>query len=64
MEFQNTINKSVTRIGIGLHSARLVDLTIHPAPANTGIVFRRSDLTGIDTTILAHISNVADVSLN
>jgi len=64
IEFQNTINKSVTRSGIGLHSARLVDLTIHPAPANTGIVFRRSDLTSIDTTILAHISNVADVSLN
>jgi len=64
IDLQNTINKSVTRSGIGLHTARLVDLTIHPAPANTGIVFRRTDLTGIDNTIPAHISNVADVSLN
>lgn len=64
IDFQNTINKSVTRSGIGLHTARLVDLTIHPAPAHTGIVFRRTDLTGIDPTIPAHISNVADVSLN
>lgn len=64
LDCQNTINSSVTRSGIGLHSARLVSVTIRPAPVDTGIIFYRSDLTGIDTAIPAHISNVSDVSLN
>lgn len=62
--YQNTVNSSVTRSGIGLHTARLVSITLRPAPANTGIIFHRSDLTGIDTAIPAHIYNVSDVSLN
>ncbi|MGB2097526.1 MAG: UDP-3-O-acyl-N-acetylglucosamine deacetylase, partial [Candidatus Puniceispirillales bacterium] len=64
LDRQKTVNTSVTRSGIGLHTARLVVITIRPAPVNTGIVFYRSDLTGIDTAIPAHISNVSDVSLN
>jgi UDP-3-O-[3-hydroxymyristoyl] N-acetylglucosamine deacetylase len=64
LDRQNTINTSSTRSGIGLHSARLVVITIRPAPVDTGIVFYRSDLAGIDTAIPAHINNVSDVSLN
>ena len=37
--------KSLTRaVGVGLHSGQRVELTLRPAPPNTGIVFRRVDL--------------------
>ncbi len=37
--------KSVTRaVGVGLHSGQRVELTLHPAAPDTGIVFRRVDL--------------------
>lgn len=37
--------KSLTRaVGVGLHSGQKVELTLRPAPPNTGIVFRRIDL--------------------
>ncbi len=38
--------KSLTRaIGVGLHSGQRVEMTLRPAQPNTGIVFRRVDLT-------------------
>ncbi len=37
--------KSLTRaVGVGLHSGQRVEITLRPAPADTGIVFRRVDL--------------------
>jgi UDP-3-O-[3-hydroxymyristoyl] N-acetylglucosamine deacetylase len=37
--------KSLTRaVGVGLHSGQRVELTLKPAPPDTGIVFRRMDL--------------------
>jgi UDP-3-O-[3-hydroxymyristoyl] N-acetylglucosamine deacetylase len=37
--------KSLTRaVGVGLHSGQKVELTLRPAPPDTGIVFRRVDL--------------------
>ena len=37
--------KSLTRaVGVGLHSGERVELTLRPAPPDTGIVFRRIDL--------------------
>ena len=37
--------KSLTRaVGVGVHSGQRVELTLKPAPVNTGIVFRRVDL--------------------
>ncbi|MDR0478550.1 MAG: UDP-3-O-acyl-N-acetylglucosamine deacetylase, partial [Burkholderiaceae bacterium] len=37
--------KSITRaVGMGLHSGDRVELTLRPAPPDTGIVFRRFDL--------------------
>ena len=41
---QRTIKKIVRTIGVGLHSGTKVELTLRPAPANTGIVFSRVDL--------------------
>jgi len=37
--FQNTIGKSVTLKGVGLHSGEKSLITLLPAPINTGIVF-------------------------
>ena len=37
--------KSITRsVGVGVHSGQRVELTLRPAPPDTGIVFRRVDL--------------------
>lgn len=44
MNNQKTIKKEVGINGIGLHTGRKVSVTLRPAPANTGIVFRRTDL--------------------
>jgi UDP-3-O-[3-hydroxymyristoyl] N-acetylglucosamine deacetylase len=41
---QRTIKDAVTAIGVGLHKGEKVQITLRPAPANTGIVFRRVDL--------------------
>jgi UDP-3-O-[3-hydroxymyristoyl] N-acetylglucosamine deacetylase len=41
---QRTLRDSIRATGIGLHSGAKVYMTLRPAPANTGIVFRRLDL--------------------
>jgi UDP-3-O-[3-hydroxymyristoyl] N-acetylglucosamine deacetylase len=41
---QRTIKHSVQETGIGLHKGEKVTMTLRPAPANTGIIFRRVDL--------------------
>lgn len=43
---QTTLAHSVTYTGIGLHSGKDVTISLHPAPADTGIVFSRVDLPG------------------
>lgn len=44
---QTTIQRSITCSGIGLHSGNQVSITVHPAPANTGIVFEVQTADGI-----------------
>ena len=41
---QRTIKALVTATGVGLHSGNRVELTLRPAPPETGIVFRRTDV--------------------
>jgi UDP-3-O-[3-hydroxymyristoyl] N-acetylglucosamine deacetylase len=41
---QHTLKESIGATGIGLHSGAKVYMTLRPAPANAGIVFRRLDL--------------------
>jgi len=57
---QHTIAAPASVSGIGLHTGVKVNLRLCPAPANTGIVFRRTDLEGF--TIEAQSRNVARVS--
>ena len=44
MTKQTTIAKEAKISGIGLHSGEITSLRFLPAPANTGIVFKRTDL--------------------
>jgi UDP-3-O-[3-hydroxymyristoyl] N-acetylglucosamine deacetylase len=48
MEAQRTLKRSVSCAGIGLHSGKKVSLSLKPAPAGTGIRFRRTDLGGVE----------------
>lgn len=41
---QRTLKQSIKVTGIGLHSGKKVTLTLRPAPANTGIIYARTDL--------------------
>ncbi len=41
---QRTIKAKVSTTGVGLHSGQRVEITLRPAAAGTGIVFRRVDL--------------------
>jgi UDP-3-O-[3-hydroxymyristoyl] N-acetylglucosamine deacetylase len=60
MPYQLTIQRPVEIDGVGLHTAVRSHVRLVPAPADTGIVFRRVDLDGFQ--IEAHVCNVARVS--
>ncbi len=59
---QRTIKKSVQETGIGLHKGDKVTMTLRPAPANTGIVYRRIDLEPF-VDIPARANGVGDTML-
>lgn len=59
MSHQRTIDRAVSCEGVGLHTGERVRLTISPAAANRGIVFRRTDLPG-SPSIEARPGNVVD----
>ncbi len=56
---QQTLNRLATYSGVGLHSGNRVTMTFLPAPANTGIRFRRLDLEG-KPEIEARVENVVE----
>jgi len=58
--YEQTIRASVQCQGVGLHSGAPVRLQILPAPAGTGVVFRRVDLDGYEVEATGR--NVAKVS--
>jgi len=59
---QRTPKKVIQATGVGLHSGEKVLLTLRPAPVNTGIVFRRVDLSPV-VEIPASYENVGDTML-
>jgi UDP-3-O-[3-hydroxymyristoyl] N-acetylglucosamine deacetylase len=58
--YERTIRNPADCSGVGLHSGAPVHLRMLPAPAGTGIVFRRTDLDGF--IVEASSRNVAKVS--
>lgn len=60
---QHTLKSAITLQGVGLHSGHNVTLTLHPAQADHGIIFVRTDVTGRDNVIPALWNNVVDTRL-
>lgn len=52
-DVQNTLKSAVTFTGLGLHGGEQVRMTVHPASADYGIWFRRTDITDRDALIPA-----------
>ena len=60
MEKQRTLAKSASFTGSALHNGGKVTLTLHPAPADHGYKFRRTDLPD-EPTVDAHVGHVKTV---
>ena len=61
--FQTTVRNCVKLDGIGLHSGRFVELSICPAPSNTGIKFNRIDVDTKRQTVEAHAKYAKEARL-
>jgi UDP-3-O-[3-hydroxymyristoyl] N-acetylglucosamine deacetylase len=59
---QRTLKNSIRATGVGLHSGKKVLMVLRPAPANSGIVFRRTDLDEM-VDIRATAGNVSQTTL-
>ena len=62
---QRTLKKSFSFSGVCLHSGKDTSVTVHPAPANTGIKFKRTDLkTSSEEKIIdAVVENIIESQL-
>ena len=60
---QRTLRNTIRATGIGLHTGEKVFLTLKPAPVDTGVIFRRTDLNPV-VEIHAHAENVGDTTLS
>jgi UDP-3-O-[3-hydroxymyristoyl] N-acetylglucosamine deacetylase len=60
---QRTLRNVIRATGVGLHTGDKIDLTLRPAAPDTGIVFRRVDLTP-PVEIKATPCNVGDTRLS
>ncbi|AXY22879.1 UDP-3-O-[3-hydroxymyristoyl] N-acetylglucosamine deacetylase [Komagataeibacter saccharivorans] len=69
-QMQHTLRQPIRSVGTGLHTGACIELRLSPAPENTGIVFRRTDMAlppitarydaAVDTrlsTVLGHGTN-------
>src|ERR1700739_1196794 len=59
---QRTLKNSIRATGVGLHTGKKVLMTLRPAAADSGIVFRRTDLP-YPVDVRAHAENVGDTML-
>ncbi|HCO44099.1 MAG TPA: UDP-3-O-[3-hydroxymyristoyl] N-acetylglucosamine deacetylase [Gammaproteobacteria bacterium] len=60
---QRTLKNSIRATGVGLHTGARVQLALHPAPADSGIRFRRVDLDP-QVVIAANAQAVGDTRLS
>src|SRR3990167_5602750 len=63
MHYQTTLKEKISFAGIGLHLGKKVNITINPAPVNSGIIFIRTE-TIPKVEIKAELSNVVDTTLD
>lgn len=60
---QRTLKNDIKATGITLHGGERAEVTLWPAPPNTGIIFRRIDLDPV-VEIPARAENVGDTTLS
>jgi UDP-3-O-[3-hydroxymyristoyl] N-acetylglucosamine deacetylase/3-hydroxyacyl-[acyl-carrier-protein] dehydratase len=60
MQFQQTLKKKYSFEGKGLHTGRYANMTVCPAPENTGIIFVRTDAE--NATVAALAENVSNTT--
>jgi UDP-3-O-[3-hydroxymyristoyl] N-acetylglucosamine deacetylase len=60
---QKTVNSRISCSGIGLHSGEHASITLIPAPCNSGIIFRRTDIGGENGVVKANYKNVIGTNL-
>jgi UDP-3-O-[3-hydroxymyristoyl] N-acetylglucosamine deacetylase len=60
MNPQRTLRRPISCVGIGLHSGHKVTLSLKPAPADSGVRFRRSDLGGLE--VAATVKHVGGIN--
>ena len=59
---QRTLSSKIKASGVGLHTGKKISLTLKPAPSNSGIVFKRTDIES--APIKASLENVFDTRLS
>jgi len=60
---QRTLKNVIRATGVGIHTGEKVFMTLRPAPVNTGIIFRRTDLDPV-MEVPAFATHVGDTSMN
>lgn len=60
---QRTLKNVIRATGVGIHTGEKVFMTLRPAPVNTGIIFRRTDLNPV-AEVPAFAIHVGDTSMN
>ena len=58
---QRTLKNTIRATGVGLHSGKKVLMVLRPAPVDSGVVFRRTDLDR-PVDVAAYAENVGDTS--
>lgn len=61
--FQTSLQYAVTCHGVALHSGADVTMTLHPAPADHGIRFKRTDIEGTENIVIPRHDAVCDTKL-
>ena len=59
---QRTLSNQIKATGVGLHTGKKINLTLKPAPINSGIVFKRVDVES--QPLKASLENVHDTRLS
>ncbi|MBI5050368.1 MAG: UDP-3-O-acyl-N-acetylglucosamine deacetylase, partial [Nitrospirae bacterium] len=60
MRYQHTLKQEVTISGVGLHTGKMINMRLSPAPRDTGIIFIRTDKG--NSEIKASINSVVDTT--
>ena len=60
-QFQHTIASETSISGVGIHTGQMVNMVVKPSEPNSGILFKRIDLTG-QPIVKADVDNVVETT--